>query len=93
MNNLKTITIVKGIPIPDDVVIMNSATKSKKYPWDDMEPGDMWECELTAEGDRSRILASLRIYQIKYRGKKEYGYRLTRERETKKKGIEVWRMK
>lgn len=83
--------LIKGVPVPKDVKVMSLNPVRRTYPWEFMEVGDLWEHEL-APGDRNRIQASIRFYKLKNPGT-DFGYRLTKEPETKKKGIEVWRLK
>ena len=83
--------IVRGVPIPGDVKVIGRETKPMKYPWKVMEVGDLWECGFDAETTRGTTTASLREY-VKKTPKVNFGYRLTHDKESGDRGIEVWRL-
>jgi len=90
-NHAPGFAIVKGIPVPGDCKLIGGATKPTKYPWKDMDIGDMWEYDLSGTSERNSVLGSLRYHERKYG--QEFAYRLTTEKGTTTKGLEIWRVK
>lgn len=84
--------IIKGVPIPGDCRLIGGPTRPNRYPWKEMDVGDLWECEFDERTNRGGVLGSLR-YHMKENPKVEFRYRLTHEKDTGKKGIEIWKTK
>jgi len=83
--------VIKGVPVPGDCKLIGGSAKPTRYPWKEMDVGDMWECDYTTGSERGRVLGSVRYHEAKYG--QEFAYRLTKEPGTDSKGIEIWRVK